>query len=101
MAGPSGQIFQVVRAPGKKREPVFVADGRDGPDLLDMREAIEPIAQTCAHRDTQTPLMIGIVGPVGSGKSFAIGRPALPPPGLVVGEDKAAPGIFVDRIVTV
>jgi hypothetical protein len=80
---------------------VFVADGHDGPDLLDMREAIQPIAQTCAHRDTQTPLMIGIVGPSGSGKSFALERLRLAVAGLVVGEDKAAPGLFVDRIVTV
>jgi hypothetical protein len=101
IADPSGQILQLVPASGEKRGPVFVADGHDGPDLLDMREAIQPIAQTCAHRDTQTPLMIGIVGPSGSGKSFALERLRLAVAGLVAGEDKAAPGIFVDRIVTV
>jgi hypothetical protein len=101
IADPSGQILQLVPASGEKRGPVFVADGHDGPDLLDMREAIQPIAQTCAHRDTQTPLMIGIVGPSGSGKSFALERLRLAVAGLVAGEDKAEPGLFVDRIVTV
>jgi hypothetical protein len=101
IADPSGQFFQAVPASGEKREPVFVADGHDGPDLLDMREAIQPIAQTCAHRDTQTPLMIGIVGPSGSGKSFALERLRLAVAGLVEGEDRATAGLFVDRIVTV
>jgi hypothetical protein len=101
IADPSGQILQAVPAPGEKSVPVFVADGRDGPDLLDMREAIQPIAQTCAHRDTQTPLMIGIVGPSGSGKSFALERLRLAVAGLAAGEDKAAGGPFVGRIVIV
>jgi hypothetical protein len=100
IADPSGQILQAVPASGEKREPVFVADGRDGPDLLDMREAIQPIAQTCAHRDTQTPLMIGIVGPSGSGKSFALQRLRLAVAGLAAGEDKAAGGPYLGRIVT-
>ena len=85
IADPSGQSLQAVAAVGDKREPVFVADGREGPDLLDMREAIQPIAQLCAHRDTQTPLMIGIVGPSGSGKSFALERLRLAVAGLAAG----------------
>src|SRR5580704_16095828 len=70
----SGHFPASNRPAGERRGPVFVADGRDGPDLLDMREAVQPIAQLCAHKDTQTPLMIGIVGPSGSGKSFALER---------------------------
>jgi hypothetical protein len=80
---------------------VFVADGRDGPDLLDMREAVQPIAQLCAHKDTQTPLMIGIVGPSGSGKSFALERLRLSVTGLAADEAKTLTGAFVTRIVSI
>jgi hypothetical protein len=59
---------------GQRRTPVFLSDGREGPDLLDTAGAIQPIAELCAHRDTQTPFMIAIVGPSGSGKSFALER---------------------------
>jgi len=97
----SGQVLQVFPISGDKREPVFVADGRDGPDLLDMREAIQPIAQLCAHRDTQTPLMIGIVGPSGSGKSFALERLRVAVSGLATGGESGAGGAFLSRIVTV
>ena len=101
IADPSGQILQAVQIAGEKREPVFVADGRDGPDLLDMRDAIQPIAQLCAHRDTQTPLMIGIVGPSGSGKSFALERLRLAVAGLAAGDGRAAAGSSVTRIVSI
>jgi hypothetical protein len=97
----SGQILQGFPISDDKREPVFVADGRDGPDLLDMREAIQPIAQLCAHRDTQTPLMIGIVGPSGSGKSFALERLRVAVSGLATGGESGAGGAFLNRIVTV
>ncbi|WP_158815823.1 hypothetical protein [Methylocapsa sp. S129] len=95
-------LFPSLNQPaGEKREPVFVADGREGPDLLDMRDAIQPIAQLCAHRDTQTPLMIGIVGSSGSGKSFALERLRIAVAGLVGVEGNAAGSPFVARIVTV
>jgi hypothetical protein len=86
---------------GEKRKPVFVADGRDGADLLDIRQAILPLAQLCVHRDTQTPLMIGIVGPAGSGKSFALERLRLAAADLARSADKGSSGSFVARIVTV
>jgi hypothetical protein len=54
-----------------KRMPLFLSDGQDGPDLLDTADAIQPIAELCAHRDTQTPFMVALVGPSGAGKSFA------------------------------
>lgn len=86
---------------GEKREPVFVSDGREGPDLLGMSEAIRPIAQLCAHRDAQTPLMLGIVGSPGSGKSFALENLRAAVAAIASGEDRAADGAFLRRIVTV
>jgi hypothetical protein len=56
------------------RDPVFIADSGAGADLLGLGEALQPIAQLCAHADSQTPLMIALVGPAGSGKSFALNR---------------------------
>jgi hypothetical protein len=90
-------LFPLANQPAaEKRAPVFLADGREGPDLLDMGEAIQPLAQLCAHRDTQTPLMIGIVGPSGSGKSFALERLRVAVSGLA-----AEGGPSLARIVTV
>ena len=79
---------------------VFLAESRDGPDGLEVTEAIRPIAELCAHRQTQTPLVLGVVGRAGAGKSFALERLA----GLV-GEfaasgARAAGGPFVARMVT-
>jgi hypothetical protein len=86
---------------GEKRTPVFLSDGRDGLDLLDMAEAIRPIAELCAHRDTQTPLMLGVVGPPGAGKSFALERLRVAVDGLATAGGRAVGGVFVGRIVTV
>jgi hypothetical protein len=55
-------------------DPIFIADTSAGADLLGIAEALQPIAQLCSHADTQTPLMIALVGPAGSGKSFALTR---------------------------
>jgi hypothetical protein len=99
-------ILSALQASGDKASPpsprgvVFLADGSDGPDLLDMSEALRPLIEACAHRDTQTPLTIGVVGPSGSGKSFALER-------LRAGVDElasaaaATSGPFLSRIVTV
>jgi len=98
-----GQFLQAIPAAGEKAppSPVFVADARGGPDLLDMAEALAPIAEACAHRDTQTPLTIGIVGPPGSGKSFALERVAAAVENLATASSRAPGGPFLSRIVTV
>jgi ribose 1,5-bisphosphokinase PhnN len=101
IANLSGHVLQAIPLGGENREPVFVGDGPAGPDLLDMRQAIQPIAELCAHRDTQTPLMIGIVGPSGSGKSFALEALRVAVADLAAAAEGAADSAFVARIVTV
>jgi hypothetical protein len=101
----SGQFLQAV---GEKtpvapppRGPVFVADRREGPDLLDVGESLQPLAELCAHKETQTPLMIGIVGPSGSGKSFALERLTAAVEARAKAARRSAGGPFVSGIVTV
>lgn len=85
----------------QKRAPVFLSDGQGGPDLLDISAAIQPLAELCAHRDTQTPLMIGIVGPPGSGKSFALQRLRGAVENIETDPAAGADGAFVARMLTV
>src|SRR5579883_3041407 len=56
------------------RAAPFIADAIQGPDLLDLSNAIRPLVEVIAHRQAQTPMMIAIVGPSGAGKSFALDR---------------------------
>jgi hypothetical protein len=79
---------------------VILADSSRGADLLDTTEAIRPIVESCAHRDTQTPLMIGVVGPRGAGKSFALDRLAAGVESLGAAAARTANGPFLRRIVT-
>ncbi len=80
---------------------MFVADRRDGPDFMEVGESLQPLAELFAHRDTQTPLMIGIVGPSGSGKSFALERLVASVDGLAKAARRLDGGPFVSGIVTV
>ncbi|HLW89776.1 MAG TPA: P-loop NTPase fold protein [Roseiarcus sp.] len=82
------------------REIPFLADGRHGPDLLEISEAIQPIVELVAHRDSQTPMMIAVVGPSGAGKSFTLGRIAAGVEALRAAA-KTVDGPFVSQIVTV
>jgi hypothetical protein len=52
--------------------PVFVGDRRDTPDVLNFAPTLDLIAALAAHRGTQTPVTIALLGPAGSGKSFAL-----------------------------
>lgn len=79
---------------------MFLADSSLGPDLLDVTEAIRPIAELCARRDTQTPLTIGVVGRRGAGKSFALDRLAAGVESLGAAAARTANGPFLQRIVT-
>jgi hypothetical protein len=75
LAGGAPPVAAPARAEASPlRDPVFIADSSAGADLLGLGEALQPIAQLCAHADSQTPLMIALVGPAGSGKSFALNR---------------------------
>lgn len=78
------------------RDPVFLADGAAGADLLGITEALQPIAQLCSHADTQTPLMIALVGAAGSGKSFALHRLT-----AAIKDPRAPSGVPASRIVVV
>ena len=85
----------------RPRQPVFIADDSGGPDLLGMSEALQPIAQLCAHGDAQTPLMIALVGAAGSGKSFALAQlsSAIGERGAAAGKNGADP--FVTKVAVI
>jgi hypothetical protein len=87
--------------PPSVRGPIFVADRREGPDLLDVDASLQPLAELCAHRETQTPLMIGVVGPSGSGKSFALERLVASVEGLAKAARRSTGSPFASGIVTV
>jgi hypothetical protein len=82
------------------RDVPFLADLRHGPDLLGISDAVQPLVELIAHRDSQTPMMIAIVGPSGSGKSFVLNR-------VVAGVEilsaaaKSVDGPFASQIVAV
>jgi hypothetical protein len=77
-------------------ELVFAADLPDGPDALGLDAPLGVLAELAAHRRTETPLTIGLFGPSGSGKSFALtkliqsiedlGRAAVTPASPFIGE---------------
>ena len=66
---------EVAPAPqARPREPLLFLDGAASLDLLETTRALQPLAQLAALADTPTPLMIGVVGAAGTGKSFALAR---------------------------
>ena len=83
------------------RDPVFIADDSAGADLLGVADALQPIAQLCAHADTQTPLMIALVGAAGSGKSFALARLTRAIGDLSAASTTGAGGPFLAGIVSI
>ncbi|MBX9758608.1 MAG: hypothetical protein K2Y29_07500 [Beijerinckiaceae bacterium] len=70
-----------VRAPGS-RDPSLtnvtaaVADPQpaSSPDALGFDPAVRGLAELAAHRSAGSPLTLGLLGPSGSGKSFALAR---------------------------
>lgn len=53
---------------------VLLADRREGPDLWDVTQAMRPLADLCLSGEAETPFALGLVGPRGAGKSFALRR---------------------------
>ena len=86
--------------PPAARAAPFIADGRQGPDLLGLSSAIQPIVEVIAHREAQTPMMVAIVGPSGTGKSFALERIVAGVEALAAAA-RSAGGPFLGEIVAV
>ena len=51
-------------------EPAFAASA----DALGFDPAVRGLAELAAHRSAGSPLALGLLGPAGSGKSFALAR---------------------------
>ncbi len=60
--------------PAPPREPLLYADSTEGADFLNAGEATWPLAELCLAQDAQSPFLVGLVGPSGSGASFALRR---------------------------
>ncbi len=56
------------------RAPSPVAVAPDADDVLGVSAALSPLVELCVSEATPTPLRIGLIGPAGAGKSFALGR---------------------------
>jgi hypothetical protein len=74
--GPEPVAPSVATATGVpgKRDRIFAADLPRGADALGRDKALRPLAELTAHRDTEAPLTIALLGPSGSGKSFALAK---------------------------
>jgi len=57
-----------------KTGKIFAADIAQGRDALGLESALWPLAELAAHRDSEAPFTIGLLGAAGSGKSFALGK---------------------------
>jgi hypothetical protein len=82
-------------------DPVLYADSTDCADLRNAAEAIEPLAELCVVAEAQTPFLAGIVGPPGSGKSFALRRLVEAVENLAAAAGKTAGTPYLSRVVVV
>jgi KAP family P-loop domain len=69
-AGPPAS--RIVEPEAVSSRTIFAADRPDGPDALGLDAPLGLLAGLAAHARTETPLTIGLFGPSGSGKSFAL-----------------------------
>ncbi len=83
------------------RDPIFYADAGECADLQGAAEAVQPLAELCALGETQTPFLVGIVGPSGSGASFALRRLSEAVEGLAAAAAQTADSPFLSRVLVV
>ena len=82
-------------------EPIFYADTGDRADLQNIGDAIAPLAELCALGEAQTPFLVGVVGPSGSGKSFALRRLTDTVENLAEAAGRTASTPFLTRVLVV
>jgi hypothetical protein len=68
---PASRIVEV-EPEAVSSQAIFAADLPDGPDALGLDAPLGLLAGLAAHARIETPLTIGLFGPSGSGKSFAL-----------------------------
>ena len=71
---PPVSIAPPVRPAVAPTEPIFLGDSADGADLLNATQIVQPLAQLCVTPEVQTPFLAAILGPSGTGKTFALRR---------------------------
>ena len=82
-------------------DPVLYADDNECADLRNTAEAIRPLAELCVIGEAQTPFLAGIVGPSGSGKSFALRRLIEAVEGLAAAAGKTPETPFLSRVLVI
>src|SRR5208282_2280232 len=88
-------------APIAPLHSVFYADAGDCADLQNTGDAIEPLAELCVLAEAQTPFLAGIVGPTGSGKSFALRRLVEAVDSLAAAAGKARETPYLSRVLVI
>lgn len=64
----------IITPPPAPAKPVFGSDLPVGADALGIDDTLGHLAELAAHRGTAAPLVIGLLGAPGAGKSFALQR---------------------------
>ena len=82
-------------------EPIFYADTGDRADLQNIGDAVAPLAELCVLGEAQTPFLVGVVGPSGSGKSFALRRLTETVESLAEAASRTSSTPFLSRVLVI